>query len=70
MSSVRIEYMRVGGELYAVDRVGDVAILVDARTALNERAYNLLTKHARADETVSRTGGCSVNVRCDIAIKY
>lgn len=60
MSSVRIEYMRVGGELYAVDRVGDVEILVDARTALNERAYNLLTKHARADDGWGVVGECEI----------
>lgn len=60
MSSVRIEYMRVGGELYAVERVGDVAVLVDARTALNEWAYNLLTTHARTDDGWGVVGACEV----------
>lgn len=60
MSSVRIEYMRVGGELYVVDKVGDVAVLVEARTALNERAYNLLTSEARADDGWGVVGSCEV----------
>lgn len=60
MCSVRIEYMRVGGELYVVDRVGDVAVLVEARTALNERAYNLLTTNARADDGWGVVGSCEV----------
>lgn len=60
MSSVRIEYMRVGGELYVVDTVGDVAILVDARTALNGWAYNLLTTHARADDGWGVVGTCEI----------
>lgn len=57
---MRIEYMRVGGDLFVVDRVGDVQILVDARTALNDRAYKLLTDHARADDGWGVVGTCEI----------
>lgn len=60
MSSERIEYVRQGGMLYVVDRVGDVEILVEARTALNERAYNLLTTYARTDDGWGVVGTCEV----------
>lgn len=60
MRNVRIEYVRVGGDLFVVDRVGDVGILVDARTALNDRAYKLLADHARADDGWGVVGTCEI----------
>lgn len=60
---MRIEYMRVGGDLFVCDRVGGVGVLVLASVALNEGAFKFLNDHARKDDGWGVVGVCKIGGR-------
>lgn len=57
---MRIEYMRVGGDLYVCDKVGGVGVLVLASVALNDKAYRFLADNARKDDGWGVVGVCEI----------